>query len=73
MTGQRSLKTFISEPQKGTIYVAEYATKRSAHLTWSAMPELRGADYLVEWYRVPVTIRKKAREFFHAQLPDPKP
>jgi hypothetical protein len=55
--------TFKSEPHKGTIYSAERSGPDELW-SWSAMPAQGGDDYPMEWFRVPETVRKAAREHF---------
>lgn len=70
------MKTFISEPQGGTIYILEPARRGSRKLNASAMPAIvtadmtarEAADHPVPYRSVPLAIRRAAKAFF-AHIP----
>ena len=52
--------TYISEPVKGLIYIAEPSRKGTKRLLWSVMPEKGNADIRIELTEVPYAIKRQA-------------
>jgi hypothetical protein len=59
--------TFISKPHGATIFIAEFVREGSTRLKWSRMPEISGADLPIDPRKVPLAIRREARDFFRAR------